>query len=259
MKDNKETRHRKARLRELVRECFGDSQRNLLEHIENVTGKKPNQGEISELQKDNSSKSFGYNKAGTLIKQIGLHRQWFEMPIGTNLDKSLWLKSYPLNEFSDDLIDEVDKAPQLTYTNLKNPRVNLNEVPKISWVRAGDMCETEDYYEPGMADEWVICPVKHGNRTYVLEVVGDSMNSGDMDGYIEGFDIFVDPDIEPKHGDDVIVRTPENKATFKRLQITDEGKYLLALNKTWPNRVIQVPEGTIICGVVIYSGKSRKK
>lgn len=143
--------------------------------------------------------------------------------------------------------------------NVKDIKYELNTVPKISWVQAGDVCETEDYYEPGSADEWLICPVKHGKRTFVLEVVGDSMNSGDMDGYIEGLDIFVDPDVEPKHGDDVIVRTPENKATFKRLQITDEGKYLLALNKTWPNRIIEVPEGTVICGVVIYSGKSRKK
>lgn len=144
-------------------------------------------------------------------------------------------------------------------TNVKNVKAILNAVPKISWVQAGDLCDAEDHYEPGAADEWLICPVKHGKRTYVLEVVGDSMNSGDLDGYLEGFDIFVDPDIEPKHGDDVIVRTPDSKATFKRLQITEDGKYLLALNKTWPNRIIKVPEDTVICGVVIYSGKSRKK
>lgn len=144
-------------------------------------------------------------------------------------------------------------------SNVKTINNVLNVVPKISWVQAGGLCDAEDHYEPGIADEWLICPVKHGKRTYVLEVVGDSMNSGDLDGYLEGFDIFVDPDVNAKHGDDVIVRTPENKATFKRLQVTDEGKFLLALNKTWPNRIISVPENTTICGVVIYSGKSRKK
>lgn len=144
-------------------------------------------------------------------------------------------------------------------SNVKNVNAVLNAVPKISWVQAGDVCDAEDHYEPGHADEWLICPVKHGKNTYVLEVVGDSMNSGEADGYLEGFDIFVDPDVNARHGDDVIVKTSDNKATFKRLQVTEDGQYLLALNKTWPNRIIQVPEDSIICGVIIYSGKSRKK
>lgn len=143
--------------------------------------------------------------------------------------------------------------------NLKKVRSIHGEVPKISWVKAGELCDVEDFLEPGDAIDWLICPVKHGERTFALQVDGPSMDTGNADGYPDGYDIFIDPDIEPKNGDDVVVRTPTGKATFKRLQITQEGNLLIALNPDWPNRIIPVPEGTIICGVVIYSGRPRRK
>lgn len=142
--------------------------------------------------------------------------------------------------------------------NLKKIRSIHGEVPKISWVKAGELCDVVDFLEPGDAVDWLICPVKHGARTFALQVDGPSMDTGDAEGYPDGYDIFVDPDIEPKNGDDVVVRTPSGKATFKRLQITNEGNLLIALNPDWPNRIIPVPEGTIICGVVIYSGRPRR-
>lgn len=52
---------------------------------------------------------------------------------------------------------------------------------------------------------------------------------------------------------DVVARTPDGKVTFKRLKEDSEGRYLLALNPAWPDRVIRCPEGTLICGVVIGS------
>src|SRR5690606_31589771 len=41
----------------------------------------------------------------------------------------------------------------------------IGAVPKISWVKAGEYAEVEDFYEPGDADEWLPCPVRHGPRT----------------------------------------------------------------------------------------------
>jgi SOS-response transcriptional repressor LexA len=142
-------------------------------------------------------------------------------------------------------------------TNFKEgPELNAR-CPLISWVQAGEMCDAYDPFPPGVADEWYQCPVKHGPFTYVLEVIGESMDTGDAHGYREGEHIYVDPEQQPKHGDDVIVRTPDGKATFKRLQVTPDGNYLLALNPNWPNRIIKVEEGTVICGKIIYSGKPR--
>ncbi|TFW72079.1 hypothetical protein C3Y98_04565 [Methylotenera oryzisoli] len=138
--------------------------------------------------------------------------------------------------------------------NVKVGNTIKGKCPVISWVRAGDMCAPEHVFSFNDAEEWRECPVPHSSSTFVLVVIGDSMHPE----YIEGWDIFVDPTIQPNHNDDVIARDETGKATFKRLQITPEGRYLLALNPEHPERKIKVPEGTTICGVVIYSGKKRR-
>jgi hypothetical protein len=90
--DDPETLNRRARLRELIQFAFDGQLVKLINHIEKQTGKKPNQGELSGLRKDNSpSKSFGDKKAKTLTEQIGLHRRWFDMPLGSNLERPRWL------------------------------------------------------------------------------------------------------------------------------------------------------------------------
>lgn len=128
------------------------------------------------------------------------------------------------------------------------------KVPLISWVRAGELCETHDNYQPGDADHWMDCPVPHGPRTYCLEISGDSMDDGGADAYRDGEIIFVDPDASPDPGRDVVVRTPDNKTTFKRLKEDTEGRYLLGLNG---KKIVRVPEDTVFCGVVIFSGRRR--
>lgn len=128
------------------------------------------------------------------------------------------------------------------------------KVPLISWVRAGELCETHDNYHPGDAEHWMDCPVPHGPRTYCLEISGDSMDDGGADAYRDGEIIFVDPDASPDPGRDVVVRTPDNKTTFKRLKEDTEGRYLLGLNG---KKIVRVPEDTVFCGVVIFSGRRR--
>jgi len=91
--DDPETLHRRARLRELITVCFDDLDKNLLDYIHMRTGKRPNQGELSSLQQDHG-KSFGDKKARTFTEQIGLHRRWFEFPMGVHLDQTDWMKPY---------------------------------------------------------------------------------------------------------------------------------------------------------------------
>jgi len=88
--DDRETLHRRARLRELIAICFEGKDANLLDHIQRKTGKRPNQGEMSGLQKDHGSRSFGDKKAKTLTEQVGLHRRWFDFGLGCNLAQSEW-------------------------------------------------------------------------------------------------------------------------------------------------------------------------
>ncbi len=127
-------------------------------------------------------------------------------------------------------------------------------VPLISWVMAGAWCESPDNYAPGDAEEWMPAPYKHGSRAFCLKVIGDSMSPD----YRENEIILVDPDVEARHNDDVVVRTANGQHTFKRLQITPDGMYLLALNPDEPHRKILIPPETHICGVVIGSWMRRR-
>ena len=117
------------------------------------------------------------------------------------------------------------------------------------------MCEAIDNFSPGDADDWLESPFPHGKHTYCLKIRGDSMWPDYKDGEI----IQIDPEVAARHGDDVIARTPDGKASFKRLQEDNDGQYLLALNPDFPDRIIRVPEGTLVCGVCTGSWMDRRR
>ncbi|MCY4264688.1 MAG: S24 family peptidase, partial [Gammaproteobacteria bacterium] len=96
------------------------------------------------------------------------------------------------------------------------------------------------------------CPIRCSPESFVLRVRGASMqprfNEGDL--------IFVDPNVAPDHGKFVVVRlTESNEATFKQLMIEDGKHYLKAINPDWPQRIIEVNEEAIICGVIVFKGE----
>lgn len=140
-------------------------------------------------------------------------------------------------------------------TNITDGPSIKGRVPRISWVQAGALCEAIDMFEPGYAEEWLDCPFPHHSSSFCLEVRGMSMHPD----YRPGEFILVDPSLEALHGDDIVVRTPDGQATFKRLHATEDGTYLMALNPDYPQRVIDLPEGTTICGVVTGSWMSRRR
>ena len=224
MKTKDVVQRRRDNLRTWIDDNFNGSQARFIDE----TG--VNQGELSGLLR---KKSFGERKARALELQAKMPPYWLD--------------------------EEHEDSPIIADSNVIELDRQTGLVPKISWVRAGLFCDIDDPLEPGDAKEWLICPVKHGPKTYVLQVDGPSMDSGDGKGYADGEDIFVDPDVRPENGSDVIARTPNGKATFKRYQVHSEGNFLLALNPDWPERIIKVPEGTVICGVVIYSGRPRRR
>jgi SOS-response transcriptional repressor LexA len=130
---------------------------------------------------------------------------------------------------------------------------NYGKIPQISWVAAGNWCEATDPFSVGDAEEWWICPVKHGPRTFALKVRGLSMyNPAGPVSFSEGNIIFVDPDRAHQHGSLVVIRLDNrNEATFKRLIADGEKRYLEALNPSWPDRIMPINDTATICGVVI--------
>lgn len=120
--DDAETLHRRSRLRELIERCFDARLTDLLAHIEARTGKRPNQGELSALQKDHGPKSFGDKKARKLTEQIGLHRHWFAMPAGTHLDREQWMSPPATLNCSSDVSELSAVVDRLTSSGKMQPQ-----------------------------------------------------------------------------------------------------------------------------------------
>lgn len=120
-------------------------------------------------------------------------------------------------------------------------------VPVISWVRAGDWCEAADDVKPEDAEGWLFITGHSRPRAFALRVRGVSMEPQ----YHEGDIILVDPDLRAVNGSHVVVRLDNtNEATFKRLVIEGERKFLQPLNPAWPDKMIEVNNNATICGVV---------
>lgn len=219
-----------------IREAQGLTQYELSEKTNNIVS----QGAISALEKRDSETS----RFASLLAEA----------LGVSIEELLTGNKTPDYTTTDGATIELKTKQSSAEYNVKSASVEIRKCPVVSWVRAGELCDTGHVYDFDFGSEWLICGTAHSDKTFALQVVGDSMSPE----YQEGCYIFVDPEVQARHNDDVIVRDEFGNATFKRLQDTPEGKYLLALNPDYPNRIIKVPEGSSICGVIIYSGKKRR-
>ncbi|MFT0212856.1 LexA family transcriptional regulator [Pseudomonas sp. F1_0610] len=139
------------------------------------------------------------------------------------------------------------KASTVANSNIDHEPIDLyGKVPLISWVQAGAFSEAMDYPEP---EQWLDCPFKHSDRAFCLRVTGKSM----VPEYREGELLLVDPEVDPRHGRDVVVRTPDGMVTFKRYLNSEDGIHLQALNPDFEPQYLEIPENTIIVGTVIGS------
>ena len=129
---------------------------------------------------------------------------------------------------------------------LYNP---ANRIPVISAVAAGNWITAEDPYQIGDADDWIQIDGTFGERSFALIVQGDSMTSPNPPSIPNGTIIIVDPDIQPEHGSLVIAKlTDSNEATFKRLSIDSNKRYLEPLNPRY--LPIEINGNCTIIGVV---------
>lgn len=119
-------------------------------------------------------------------------------------------------------------------------------VPLVSWVQAGDWTECTDPYPPGMADEWISPSTKVSACSFALKVRGDSMEPK----FTEGDTLIVDPEVEARSGDFVIVRLDDaQEATFKQLVVDGGERFLKPVNPRYP--VVPINGNATIVGVVV--------
>jgi len=126
----------------------------------------------------------------------------------------------------------------------------ISRVALISWDRAGSFADASGNPQSGDCEDWMPQPKYSGATTFALRVRGESMEPG----YQHGDVIFVDPDVAPAHGKDVVVQLDDcNEVVFKRLVVEGKHKYLKPANPHWPHKIIDVsvyPDARII-GVVV--------
>jgi SOS-response transcriptional repressor LexA len=130
---------------------------------------------------------------------------------------------------------------------------NIRKVPLVGWISAGAWVRPEVPFDNILAEDWLSCPIPHGSRTFALKIKGQSMNNpGGEPSFHEDDVIFVDPDKPSMHKSLVVATLDRSEeATFKRLLIDGEQKFLEALNPSWPNRIVTINGPFSILGVVI--------
>jgi len=129
------------------------------------------------------------------------------------------------------------------------PYGRLSTIPVISWVKAGRWKEVCDAFEPGDADEWIESDIR-GRNVFALRVTGDSMEPEFKEGEI----IIINPHIEARPGDFVVVKNKQGEATFKQLKKYGSSWVLHPLNPKYPD--IEVKKGDfIIIGKVVKKEK----
>lgn len=130
--------------------------------------------------------------------------------------------------------------------------INLHGLyPVISWVQAGDWAQIHELNKQDA--EHYPCPVKCSDKTFLLKVRGMSMSPT----FNEGELIFIDPEIEPINGKFVVARLEdENEATFKKLVIEGDHRFLKAENPAWPTPIQPINGNCTIVGVVVFAGRS---
>ncbi|WP_064702679.1 LexA family protein [Halomonas caseinilytica] len=155
---------------------------------------------------------------------------------------------------SGDDAGKVAQHPTLHESNVAPPPKMEGYVPVISWVQAGSW--TEVCNVDAVSEERVPRPPGSSDRTFALRVKGQSM----APKYEPGLIIYVDPEVMPFDGDDVVaVLTESNEATFKQF-VEEPGfeRMLKARNPSWPDPYISINGNCEIIGVVIGSLWLRK-
>lgn len=147
-------------------------------------------------------------------------------------------------------------APQIADNNVSlGHNRKTRGIPVLSWVTAGELCDTQSYSQVTEPEGWIPGADDYGPNTYALKVSGNSM----FPEYHNGWYIYIDPERPAQHGDDVVVCSPDGGTTFKRLHQDGDNYFLEAINQDWPSRIIQMPEGSRICGVVVGAWIDRRR
>lgn len=124
-------------------------------------------------------------------------------------------------------------------------------IPVISWVAAGSLTSIETVIRDAEIDEWLPPNKDCGKNGYGLKVTGMSMSPF----FLPDDRIYVNPDVQTfdLQTNDLVINAcyGETEATFKKLIIEGDNKYLQPLNPNWPEQIIKLTEDCRLVGKVV--------
>jgi SOS-response transcriptional repressor LexA len=134
-------------------------------------------------------------------------------------------------------------------TEILQPARIPRRVPLLSLAQAGRFADGVYPDSLNAISDWIEFPKKRqGQRSFALRVSGESMEPD----YHNGDIIYIDPDVAPVHGKDILMRQGErNEFIFKRIVVESDRSYLKALNANWPEKFVSISPEARIVGVVV--------
>lgn len=184
----------------------------------------------------NAESTPGVDKMPAIARALGVRTEWLHYGTGEMHEGG-----------------SIAEHPAFKESNVAPPPKMEGYVPVISWVQAGawtEICNVDF-----LSEEMVPRPPACSDRTFALRVKGQSM----APRYNPGTIIYVDPEVMPFDGDDVVaVLTDSNEATFKQyVEEPGESKMLKARNPNWPEPWVSINGNCQIIGVVIADLRMR--
>lgn len=209
---------RRARLAELIRLHFQDKQKLFI----NRTG--INQGELSGLLKD---KSFGENKASALEIQAGIDPGSLDAEEGSPFYGALSETDVSIKQPNGGMIGPLNDPPPPNIEQghpipLQYPvrQTGIRRVFVVGRAQGGlpERLWTDGDYPVGATDEYTEIATSDPHA-FLTPVVGTSM----VPRFNPGEFAFVSPGLEPRAGDDVLVRLFSGQTLIKKLVSTRDG------------------------------------
>lgn len=198
----------------------------------------------------NNWKGRGISKAGLLRAQavIGCRAEWLQTEKG-------FMSHLSAQAGADSVFPELSGATGSvadSYNTVRTGSIRTHKLPLIQWAQVGDIGTVS--LNSQSITRFMDSPFPSSPGSLLLELASELM----APDYRPGEVIQVDPMIEGRSGDDVIVMMPDGRATFRRLVDGEGGRILQALNPQWPDRLMPFPVDARIVGVVVASWMSRR-
>jgi len=199
------------------------------------------------LKKELRTQTALGKKSGVPQSTIGRIMRSEVDPQSGNLEriaKAFGLSLAELAEMAEEREPVTELSDKLTFLE-RSTRVAL-----IPWSRVEAYVDVSVSHQLKAEDDWMPRPKYASDRTFALRVRGESMEPS----YQHGDIIFVDPNVAPGHGKDVVVRLDDrDDVVFRRLVVDGKLEYLKPANSNWPQKIIEIaayPSARIV-GIVI--------